>query len=82
MKAFLVTVNGNRVALAGVGAQGVLNVMAGLSSGKHDDVLDLEIGGLIGSTGAQVIWPSPEIEVGDEIVIKVVEADVVDEPMD
>jgi hypothetical protein len=45
-------------------------------------MLGVPIGGLIGSTGAQVIWPSPEIEVGDEIVIKVVEADVVDEPMD
>jgi hypothetical protein len=82
MKAFSVSINGKRIALAGLGGEGVLSVMVDLSSQEHVDRLNMEIGGLIGSTGEQVIWPSPAIAVGDKIVIEIVEADAVDEPMD
>ncbi len=82
MKAFHITVNGKRTALAGIGGQGVLTVMVVLNSNEYDDVLDLDVGGLIGKTGAQVMWPSPQIKMGDEIVIKIVNSNTVDEPMD
>lgn len=79
MKAFSVSINGKRIALGG---EGVLSVIVDLSSQEHLDRLNMEIGGLMGSTGEQVIWPSPEIAVGDTIVFEIVEADAVDEPMD
>lgn len=82
MKAFHITVNGKRTALAGVGGQGVLTVMVVLNSNKNDDILHLDVGGLISSTGTHVMWPSPQIKMGDEIVIKIVDSDTVDEPMD
>ena len=81
MKAFLVTVNGRKVALAGIGGNGVLSVHVALLSGKSGDKLDMEVGGMHGS-GDEAIWPAPEIEVGDEINIKILETDAVDEPMD
>ena len=82
MKAFPVCVNGKRTALAGLDGRGVLTTMVHLATSETNELLDLEIGGLDSDSGRQMIWPSPSIDVGDEIAIRVVEVDCIDEPMD
>ena len=85
MKAFLVAVNGQRVCLAGVGSNGVMGVTAqwtggkGLEVGSLDESLKLTVGGLNTATREYVHWEAPAISTGDEITIKVVESETVDQ---
>jgi len=86
MKALLVLVNGERLCLAGVGKDGVLN--AGVTwvggkrlegRGKITQRLELMVGGLNSITREHLRWHSPKrLKVGDEITIKVVSAKSVD----
>jgi hypothetical protein len=84
MKAFLVAVNGKRVTLAGIGNTGVLGVTLdwvggkSLEGGDLEERLKLSIGGLDTRTSKHVYWDSPGIAVGDEISIKIVEAETAD----
>jgi hypothetical protein len=82
MKAFEVFVNGQRLCRAGIGDDGVLFVVLDWVGGKPprspDGCFDFHIGGIICATMEHVHWPSPEITVGDEIAIKIIEADSVD----
>jgi hypothetical protein len=77
MKAFLVSVNGKKVCLAGV-AQGVLT--ASVTHLASADDLEMEVGGMTAESMDQLIWASQSIGVGDELTIKIVEADTVDQP--
>jgi hypothetical protein len=85
MKAFLVGVNGQRVCLAGVGSNGVMGITVqwtggkGLKSGRLNDGLRLIVGGLNTATREHMFWETPAINTGDEITIKVVESETVDQ---
>jgi hypothetical protein len=84
VKAFLVSVNKQRVALAGIGDNGSMSAVVqwiggtGLEGVALRNQLRLILGGLDTATREHVRWDVPEIAVGDEIVIKVVESDSID----
>jgi hypothetical protein len=79
MKAFVVSLNGQPFVTAGVGDDGV--VAAGLSwvggppPRPAEGTLVLHVGGLDGPSGENVSRSVPEIGVGDEITIKIIETD-------
>lgn len=77
MIAFEVSVNGDKKCTAGVGAKDGLNVII---SGPR--LPDLHVGGLSGEEHLRWLKPGFELKVGDEVTVRVVETDVVDEPVD
>jgi hypothetical protein len=81
MKAFVVSVNGQPFLTAGVGDKGVLSSHITWSGGTHGlpdgERLYLHVGGLDSRSGEHVRWSVPDIGVGDEITIKIIETDQV-----
>lgn len=95
MKCFEVTINGKKRCTAGIGDDGVLtsivsfvvrrNVSAEIGESQNDNSenLDLRVGGLTNSESGvteHVDWLHQVLAVGDEIVIRIIEASVCDEP--
>lgn len=95
MKCFEVTINGEKVCTAGVGDDGVLTSIlslvmrskasdeSGESQKDNSDNLDLRVGGLINRESGEsehVEWFHQGLAVGDEIMIRIIEASVCDEP--
>jgi hypothetical protein len=94
MKCFEVTINGVRVCTAGIGDAGVLTSIVSFmkrntsettteAQDDNSETLDLRVGGLAqrgpGMT-EHVEWLNQNLAVGDEIVIKIIEAFDCDEP--
>lgn len=80
MEAFEVQINGHRLCLAGV-ADGVLSVILNCVGGpERGRDLDLHVGGLDRGSDEHLRWPVPSIGVGAEVLVRVVEAAVVDPP--
>ena len=92
MIAFHVHLNGKKVCTAGVPDTGVLSahVTWVRRTGEHtlskradgvEEELTMDVGGLITPTDEYVRWAdSRAVQVGDEVRIKIVEADRVDRP--
>lgn len=80
MRAFEVYLNGERLCLAGIGDDGVLNAMVDCIAKPPDQGLELTVGGLISATREHVEWTNRHIAVGDQILVKIVDADRVDQP--
>src|SRR6476660_915949 len=95
MKCFEVTINGERVCTAGVGDDGVLTSILSFvkSSNASDETgepqnnnsenLDLRVGGLTNRESGvteHLEWLHQGLAVGDEIVIRIIEDSVCDEP--
>jgi hypothetical protein len=82
MKAFMVSVNGRHVCTAGIGPDGVLSTMlTWVGGGPNRDPeghLHLRVGGLDSRTDEHVDWTTPELAVGDEVTVRVVEVEEVD----
>ena len=82
MKAFKVSINGRHVCTAGIGSDGVLStILHWAGGGPHQDEegdLRLHIGGLDCRTDEHVGWLAPDVAVGDEITIRIIEAEHVD----
>src|SRR5213595_2990937 len=78
MLCFDVRLNGERVALAGVG-EGVLSAILTFVSTPLLDAPELtfEIGGLV--EDAHLQWAKPSVKIGDVIEIRIVEADSSDQ---
>jgi hypothetical protein len=77
MIAFQVALNGTQLCTAGVGDRGVLTVMLTFVGSRHE--LELEVGGLLDD--ASLGWPVPRLpQVGDEIVVRIVETAQADAP--
>jgi len=84
---FEILKNGERICIAGINGDGVLNV--GLTYVKrpgHAQTHDLQIGGLGMFDGSQdrehhAAWSSPDIATGDEIIIRILPAGAFDEPL-
>ena len=83
MICFEVWVNGEKICLAGVGETGVLSsiVSWGGKQGWPPEKPNLRVGGLVNKE--HVRWTEKEhiLEVGDEVTLKVVEADTAEEPI-
>jgi hypothetical protein len=81
MRAFKVEVNGKRVCVAGVGANGVLSAITNsVNHPKGSSSLGLSVGGLFSETQEHVTWARIGLAVGDKIMLKVIETESVDEP--
>jgi hypothetical protein len=81
MQAFDVFLNGQRLCLAGIDGDSVLDVM--ITHLKHNidkDELDLEVGGLVSATGEHVTWGTTPLKMGDEVRVTIAETDSADEP--
>lgn len=81
MKAFEVFINGHRLSLIGVGDAGVLTAIVNWV-GRPDPERDLflSLGGLDRHSNEHLRWNVPSISVGAEVLVRVVEAPVVDPP--
>jgi hypothetical protein len=75
MIAFQVAINGRPVCTAGIGASGVLTAIVNWVGTFGEGDFRLSIGGLSSSTNEHLTYPAPAIGVGDEITVRVVEAD-------
>jgi hypothetical protein len=81
MRAFKVSLNGKKLCLAGVGERGVLSAIVNWVAGDHGADLFMEVGGL--ASEEHVAWVSQKrLGVGDEIRVKIVEARLVDKPVE
>ena len=82
MRAFEISMNGKKLCVAGIGDDGVLSaIMNWVGKGGRGDLF-LEVGGMITPSNQHVSWiPQKPLQVGDEIRIRVVEVDLVDEPV-
>lgn len=96
MKCFEITINGERVCTAGVGDDGVLTSVVALVKRKgaspetadvqtngSSESLDLRVAGLANrETGVtqQLEWVNRDLDIGDEVVIRNIQASICDEP--
>jgi hypothetical protein len=82
MRAFDVRLNGEKLCLAGISGNGVANTIVDYVAGENGERLHLTVGGLRGDGGNDefVIWRSMFLKFGDEITLRIVEADQVDRP--
>ena len=81
MKAFEVRLNGSKIALAGIGSDGVLTTIVDYVGGQGKDEIALSVGGLISPQDRHVRWVMRrKLKVGDEIKVSVVDAKIVDRP--
>ncbi|HEX3820551.1 MAG TPA: hypothetical protein VHW45_09470 [Candidatus Sulfotelmatobacter sp.] len=81
MRAFEVSLNGEKLCLAGIGDDGVLTAIVNWVSGKKAADMFLEVGGLLSLVDEHVSWLNQKpLHVGDEIQVKIIEADSVDSP--
>jgi hypothetical protein len=78
MICFEVWVNGEKVCLAGVDESGVLCSI--IDGGNKRRKSNLYVGGLVDDEDLRWTQKPHPLEVGDEITIKIVEADAADEP--
>lgn len=81
MRAFRVELNGKRLCVAGVGADGVLTAIASyVANARPAGTLDLRVGGLYAATREHATWANIGLRVGDRVLLRVIETDLVDKP--
>ena len=81
MIAFEIKVNGDKVALAGVGDKGVLSSIVTWVAERDAcrEKTNLDVGGLV-SPSTHVSWLERELQVGDCVEIRILESSEVDDP--
>jgi hypothetical protein len=68
--------------VAGIGDDGVLSAIVNWVTGQSVADLHLQVGGLISPGNERVVWIRQRpLKLGDEIKVRVVEADSTDKPM-
>ena len=81
MHAFHVKVNGNTVAVVGIPGDSVVSAIVNKNGPDGSPMgLFLSLSGLNSLTGQHVTWDAPDIDVGDEVTITVIETDDVTPP--
>jgi len=84
MLAFEVLINGKRLCIAGTGTSDVLSTVVSWARRAQDrgqDKLDFHIGGIVaGNSNEHFGWTTPALAIGDEITIRLVDADTWDKP--
>ena len=78
MRALEVLVNGRRVCLAGIGPKGIVSAMVDRLSNGHAEQICLHVGGMVGTRPLR--WAVPDIGVGDEVLIRIVDSTDADPP--
>ena len=82
MKAFVVSLNGKKLCVAGVGDDGVLSAITNIVGNSDGDELGVRVGGLrTGKANEYVNWVSKRLKVGDEVLVKIVDVPSVDGPI-
>ena len=81
MIAYEVSVNGERRCLAGVGARGVLSAILHWVNHEGSES-NLRVGGLRSDLAEHVTWLAQGLKVGDQVSVRVLEAEQVDSPTD
>jgi len=83
MRAFEISLNGEKLCLAGIGDDGVLTTIVHLASRHSEGGFFLEVGGLISRTKEHVNWTNLRaLNVGDNVQVKIIETDAADKPID
>jgi protein tyrosine phosphatase len=83
MRAFEVSVNGEKVCLAGIGDDGVLTTIVHCAARQGGVGVFLQVGGLISQTKEHVNWINEKpLSVGDNLQVKIVETDAADNPIE
>ena len=80
MLAYEIHRNGKRLAVAGLDGDCVLSTIVTHVEGRGGPRLDLHVGGLITATEEHVIWRNTRLKLGDEVKLRIVEANRVDRP--
>jgi hypothetical protein len=80
MRAFKLFLNGKKMCLAGVGDDGVLSTTLVYAPYRRRRHMEVRVGGLLMPQGEHVEWKKHALHVGDELRVKVVECESVDEP--
>ncbi|MGH9496556.1 MAG: hypothetical protein ACRD3B_16255 [Candidatus Sulfotelmatobacter sp.] len=81
MRAFEVSLNGEKLCLAGIGDDGVLTAILSWVTGENAADMFLEVGGLLSLVDEHVSWLNQKpLRVDDEIQVRIVEVDAVDRP--
>lgn len=90
MRAFVLYLNGKKLATAGVGTRGVLsanitwvgrdNPRAGSRRTTRTEELSVVLGGLDTTTDEHLRWRQSKLQIGDEVCLKVVEVESVNRP--
>jgi hypothetical protein len=81
MRALKVSLNGERLCVAGIDGDCVLNTMVDHIAGRRGrPELYLRVGGLISATGDHLIWRNMRLKDGDEVTVKIVQTDRADRP--
>jgi len=80
MRAFKIYLNGKKLCLAGVGNNGVLTTTITYVRSRKRRETQAYVGGLILPQGDHVMWKQSRLRPGDELRVKIVEAEVVDKP--
>jgi hypothetical protein len=82
LKAFVIHVNGKRLCTAGAGPDGVLSVNVYWAGGgsRHttEDIFGFHVGGLDSRTDEHLTYATPQLKIGDEITVQIIETDDVD----
>jgi hypothetical protein len=82
LKAFEIHVDGKRLYTAGVGPNGVLSVavhwVGGGSRHRAEGIFGFHVGGLDSRTDEHLEYAIPQLKIGDEITVQVIETDDVD----
>lgn len=85
MKAFRIHRNGKSVCTASIGPQGVLTAMVTWvrrDDGAAHESLDLDVGGLDTVAAEHHRWSVPEMLVGDQVLVEVIDAEEWDQPQE
>ncbi len=80
MRAFEVYSNDKKLCLAGIGADGVLTAIVNWVAKKGSGDLFLTVSGLVTPVSEHVSWVKQDLQVGDVITVKIVEASSTDTP--
>lgn len=82
MRAFKVQINGRNICTAGLGDLGVLTAILSWvkRESEADEEFHLGVGGLRNPEGDHANWKCPPVQVGDQIVLRIIETTRVTKP--
>ncbi len=80
MRAFQVRLNGKRLCVVGIGKDGVLSTTITYVPIRRRHETRLYVGGLVLPQNEHVFWRDAILRTGDEVRLKVIETNTVDEP--
>lgn len=80
MLSFKVSLNGNKLCVAGVGKRGVLSTIVSWAASDRGEDLFVQVGGL--ANEEHIDWiDQTRLQVGDEIRVEICNAESVDDPI-